>query len=330
MLLLNQENIINTSKYRNPYFFSLWIIVFIILFSIFYNFFWKAPSGFPEDSVVTVSTGESLTEITSNFKEKGYIKSESFFQNIVILLGGEKKIIAGDYLLKHKENVGRLAWRIIRGDFGMEPVKVTIPEGFSNKEIAELLGKKIINFNSDLFLADSMKKEGFMFPDTYFFPPTALPQDIIVRMEENFAKKIEKFKQKILEFKKTENEVIVMASILEGEAKDLEAKQIVSGILWERIKKGMPLQVDATFKYIIGKTTEELTLDDLKIKSPYNTYVNKGLPPAPINNPGEKAIFATLNPIKTPYLYFLTGDNGKMYYAKTFEEHKKNKEEYLR
>lgn len=124
-------------------------------------------------------------------------------------------------------------------------------------------------------------------------------------------------------------DIIVMASILEGEAKTREDMEIVSGILWKRIEIGMPLQVDTSFVYILGKATEDLTLSDLEVKSPYNTYLYKGLPPGPISNPGLDSIRAAVNPTTTPYLYFLTGNDGKMYYARTFDEHVKNKQKYL-
>jgi UPF0755 protein len=122
---------------------------------------------------------------------------------------------------------------------------------------------------------------------------------------------------------------IIMASILENEARTTESRKIIAGILWKRLYLGMPLQVDSTFSYINGKNTYDLTLDDLKINSPYNTYLYKGLPPGPISNPGLDAINDAIYPTKTPYLYFLSSKSGDMYYAKTFEEHKRNKELYL-
>jgi UPF0755 protein len=121
-----------------------------------------------------------------------------------------------------------------------------------------------------------------------------------------------------------------MASILEAEARTTETRKIISGILWKRMEIGMPLQVDAPFQYIIGKNTFQLTTNDLKFDSPYNTYKYKGLPPGPIGNPGLDAISATVNPIKTNYLYYLSDVRGNMHYAKTFAEHVINKEKYLK
>jgi UPF0755 protein len=127
-----------------------------------------------------------------------------------------------------------------------------------------------------------------------------------------------------------EPEIIVMASILEKEALTPEDKKIVSGILWKRLETGMLLQVDAVFMYIMGKKSSDLTLGDLKIDSPYNTYLYKGLPPSPICNPGIESIEASLNPTASSYWYYLSDKNLNIHFAKNFDEHKLNKAEYLR
>jgi len=148
-------------------------------------------------------------------------------------------------------------------------------------------------------------------------------------MENNFNVKISEIQDKIEKSKKSLKDVIIMASILEKEGNSFESNKIIAGILWKRIEIGMPLQVDAVFPYIIGKNTYELTLEDLKVDSKYNTYLHKGLPPGPISNPGIYSILATLEPIKTDNLYYLSDKNGTMHYATNFEQHKKNKELYL-
>lgn len=306
------------------FFFSL-----CALFLLTYVSIWRTPSSFPVYSIVTIKPGESLEVVTQKFDSLNMVRSPFVFHSLVILLGGEKKVTAGDYLLAHKESPLTLAWRIIRGDFGMDPVRITIFEGLNITEIGELLQKNLIAFDIEAFKEAAKDKEGYLFPDTYFFPPTAKPGDVIERMEANFKEKIKSLEADIEKFGKPLEEVIVMASILEGEARGEEAQKTVAGILWKRISIGMPLQVDATFKYINGKDSFTLSYADLREDSPYNTYTNKGLPPGPINNPGFDAIHAAVNPIKTDYLYFLTGNDGKMYYAKTFEQHKLNKSKYL-
>lgn len=300
------------------------------LFSIFYFLCIFSPSDFPKGSIVVISSGENLKKITQDFKQKHIIKSAVVFQSLVIVLGGEKRVMAGDYLLQNSENAVVLAYRIVHGDFGMSEVKVTIPEGFSVADISNLLEQKLVRFNRDQFLKDTQHLEGYLFPDTYFFPPTASSSDIVLRMKNNFNMKIEPLRVDITQSGHSESDIVKMASILEGEATSTTDRQIVAGILWNRIKQKLPLQVDATFKYINGKTTETLTLDDLKINSPYNTYVYRGLPPTPINNPGIDSISAAMHPIQTKYMYFLTGKDGVMHYAVTFDEHKNNKEKYLR
>jgi UPF0755 protein len=120
-----------------------------------------------------------------------------------------------------------------------------------------------------------------------------------------------------------------MASLVEEEARTLETRRTIAGILWKRLKLGMPLQVDAVFPYIIGKNTYELSIGDLALDSPYNTYKYAGLPPAPITNPGLDAMLAAVTPTDSPYLYYLSDRNGKMHYARTHDGHLANKAAYL-
>jgi UPF0755 protein len=121
-----------------------------------------------------------------------------------------------------------------------------------------------------------------------------------------------------------------MASIIEEEARTEETRRTIAGILWKRLDNGWPLQVDAAFAFVNGKKkSSELTVEDLAIKSPYNTYANKGLPPTPISNPGLDAISATIRPIATKYYFYLSDDDGNMHYAVTNAEHEANKAKYL-
>lgn len=325
-LLLEEPSFFH--RYKRVFLSAL--IALCALCVVVYVSVWRTPGDFPVHTVVTVKAGESLEVVTQKFTTLRLIRSPFVFRSLVILLGGEKKVTAGDYLLADRESPLTLAWRIMEGKFGMEPIKVTIPEGLNNEEISAILGKKLVVFDKTSFEAEAVKREGYLFPDTYFFPPTAKPEEVIGRMEDNFAEKIKSLESDIQAFGKSMSDVVIMASILEGEAKDTESRRIVAGILWKRISIGMPLQVDATFKYINGKDSFTLTLEDLKTDSAYNTYTNRGLPPTPINNPGLDALSAAVNPVKTDYLYFLTGKDGKMYYAKTFEQHKINKQKYLK
>lgn len=209
-------------------------------------------------------------------------------------------------------------------------VAVTIPEGLNVSQIGEILEKAGLFPKSD-FESAARKEEGFLFPDTYRFYKNSNPGQVIARMRENFDKKI--IPEILIEIKdqnKTLSDIIVMASLLEEEAKGAEDRKLVAGILWKRLKVGIGLQVDATLTYILGKASSELTEDDLKIDSLYNTYRYRGLPPAPISNPGMEAILAAMRPAASPYFYYLSDKDGKIHYARDFEEHKLNKFKYIR
>jgi len=203
--------------------------------------------------------------------------------------------------------------------FSSAPVKVTIPEGYTVKDIARKL-RPFKNFDQENFLAVASKYEGRLFPDTYFLGGMENENDVLRMMLNNFYKKVGK----------TDEKILIMASILEKEAKKKEDMEIISGILWKRLSNDIPLQVDSTLSYYNGKTSEQMTKEDLSFDSPYNTYIYKGLPPTPICNPGLRAINAAKNPKDSPYWYYLSDNDGNIHYAKTLEEHNANKKRYLK
>jgi UPF0755 protein len=225
-----------------------------------------------------------------------------------------------------------VARRLAHGDFELIPVKVTIPEGSNTFQIADILAKKIPDFDKQAFLEDSQSKEGYLFPDTYFFLPGEDSLAIISTLESNFQKQISdpSVEQQITAYGKPLSDVVTMASLLEKEASDTKSRRIIAGILWHRISLGMPLQVDAVFPYILGKSSLQLSHADLKTNSPYNTYVNKGLPPGPITNPGMDSILAAVNPTKTDYLYYLSDNQGNFHYSVTYAGQLANQKKYLK
>jgi UPF0755 protein len=159
--------------------------------------------------------------------------------------------------------------------------------------------------------------------------PNSHANDVILMMRETFARKFQEYEEDFLKSGKTLEEIVTVASIVEGEGRGLESKRIIAGIIWNRLRKKMPLQVDAPFEYYNGKNSYTLTKDDLKEDHPYNTYVNKGLPPTAINNPGIDSIRAAIAPTNTNYLYWLSDRSGNTYYAKDFEGHQANREAHL-
>ncbi len=172
--------------------------------------------------------------------------------------------------------------------------------------------------------------EGMLFPDTYFFSPNTSTDEAITRLKKNYEAKLAPLREKIQKGSYSEREVVILASILEKEARGDTDRSMIAGVLMKRLSIGMPLQVDASFLFLLGKESQNVTKQDLEIDSPYNTYKYRGLPPGPINNPGLATIQAVLNPTETTYLYYLHDANGGVHFATTFAEHKKNKALYLK
>lgn len=274
------------------------------------------------DGVVYVPEGGSIASVAQTLSEQGAISSRTVFTLAARVAGG---VQAGAYKISPDESVITLALRLARGDTGLPAVRVTLPEGSTIRDIVSILESDIPEFDSDGFLSRVEGREGYLFPDTYEFYPGVSPSVVVERMESRAREVLESLKDEIAQSGKTELEILTMASILEKEARQYETMRTVSGILWKRIDIGMPLQVDAVFGYIYGRDTFSPTFTDLEIDSPYNTYKYRGLPPGPIGNPGLNALNAALDPEPSPYLYYLTGKDGTMHYAKTFEQHVANR-----
>jgi UPF0755 protein len=299
------------------------ILVFGVV-ALCYVVFFSAPSDFPQNTVVHIRAGSSVSEVATQLKDAHAIRFTFPFVLAVRLLNTHG-VQAGSYALTRAESALTLAQRFTRGTTGLDLVRVTIPEGSTNSEIAAILREGLLNFDTKDFLKEAQLHEGYLFPDTYFFLPGMPSAALIERMQQNYSEKTASLNEKIKVSGHTELEVLTMASILQKEARQPETMKMVSGILWKRIEIDMPLQVDAVFGYILDKPTFSPSFEDLEVDSPYNTYRNKGLPPGPIGNPGLDAITAALEPTSSPYLYYLTGKDGTMHYAKLFEQHVANR-----
>lgn len=307
----------------------------VLLVFIYGVYFWgvRPPKNFPDMAIISVSDGESLTAIARDLKEKNVIRSPFWFTNFIFFLKHERKVISGDYYFDQPVSSYEVAKRLANGTFSIKQIKTTIPEGANVKEIAEIIASKYPSFDKRKFIEIASKYEGRLFPETYKFGANPRPEHVVDIMKDTFEEKVlknEQLQQEIKDFGKSFDDVLKMASIVEGEARQMKTRQMISGILWKRIEKNMPLQVDVSLKYLIGKGTDTITRADLKIDSPYNSYVYKGLPPTPISNPGIDAIKATITPIKTNYLYFLTDRQGVMHYSATYEDHSWYQDIYLR
>ncbi len=300
-----------------------WGGVLYIIFTLFF----AAPVGFPTGAYIPIDEGSSLRTIAEKFEERGVVGNAQLFEWTVRLLGDDKHIPAGYYFFSRQENLVWVAMRLLSGDFQVDPVRITIPEGSTVAEISKTLVQKLPDFNRREFVERA--REGYMFPDTYFFRPGQSTETMLSVFDNNFRAKTFSIQKQLTASGHTQGELLAMASILEKEASKTKDRQMIAGVLWHRIDIGMPLQVDAVFPYIMNKNTFELTLDDLAFDSPYNTYKYKGLPPGPINNPGLDSILAAATPVKTKYIFFLSDKNGVFHYATTYAQHMAYRKQYL-
>jgi UPF0755 protein len=283
------------------------------------------PEAFPIGEDVTIKEGSKVADIVQNLEDKRLVRSSLYAYLVLTGYKWDTKVQAGTYRFPQPLSTEKVIESIVIGINRTPSLKVTFPEGFRAKDLYTYLPDSFATVTPDTF-----RYEGYLFPDTYFISPNTTMEEIIDMLIRTFQEKITPFEARIAQSGFTKEEVIILASIIEREAKNFESKRIVSGILSDRLAMGMPLQVDAAFDYVLGKDSAELTQEDLSIDSPYNTYRFAGLPPAPIANPGLESIEAVLSPIDTDYLYYLTDNEGNFHYAKTFDEHKQNKLRYLR
>lgn len=304
----------------------------LILFAaaLFSYLFFSRPSNFPAGRVIAIEKGGGLSDVVAVLRQEKAIRFTTPFKLLVFLTGSQHSIKAGDYFFERSLSIFEIYQRIKKGIYGVEPLRATILEGWSVNQIGEYL-EKLGFFPKKEWLDSARDYEGYLFPDTYFFLPDATPGVVVKALRENFEKKVDAdLRQAITNQGKNLSEIITMASLIEKEMSSEEDGRIISGILWKRLEAEMGLQVDATLTYIIGKPSLELTEEDLNIESPYNTYKYRGLPPTPIANPGLEAIKAAIFPEKSPYWYYLHDSQGQPHYASDFEEHKANKEKFLR
>jgi len=270
-----------------------------------------------------------LSQAANKLKEEGVIRSKFLFKVYALLSSGHRQVQAGDYLFDEPQSSLRVAYRMTHGVQNLPKISVTLYEGMTAKEMGTQIKKNIPNFDDATFYSMAKSYEGYLFPDTYFFYENVSPKQVFDTLRNNFKEKIKLALLDIQASGRSMSDIINMASIVEREATSTADRKIIAGVLWKRIDTGMPLQVDPTFYYILGKGSLELTTKDLTMKSPYNTYINKGLPPTPISNPGLDSIIATANPTESEYLFFLADRRGVIHYAATHDGHSENKAKYL-
>lgn len=328
---------------------SIIITAFILgTLSFFYiSYRAKYSVGFQKDTIIfTIKKGEGNWQIARRLQEEGLVSRKTYFYYYMRMNNLTSKILPGDYLLSGNMTIGEIA-KIITSDQD-KSVKVTFPEGFNIKDMAQRLNENGLpgdefltltnqapqeilgRYESTSVLLPNSSLEGFLFPDTYFFDKKATAQGIIFKMLDNLEEKLNSdLKSAIKNQNKSIYEIVTMASIIEKEVNNNKDRKTVSGIFWNRIENNHALQSCATIGYVLGEDKKQYSFEDTRVPSPYNTYLNTGLPKGPISNPGLASIEAAIYPEKTNYNYFLNDPETKtIIYSKTIEEHNANKAKY--
>ena len=309
--------------------FFIFSLIFLIAILFITSIYFPLEENSATRKVVDIPSGTNAKEIVDVLEKSEIIRKNNYtFRILIKLMKLEDQLKYGEYDLSPSMNMLQILDKLLKGE--VITYKITIPEGYTYTQIAELLDKKeIAKKETFLKLLEDRKKslEGYLFPDTYEVPKKYGAEKMVKAMLSNFNQiAIEnKFTDKAEEIGFSRDEIIILASIIEKEAKFSEEKNKVSSVFHNRLEKGMKLQSCATIQYILEEPKERLDKNDLKIDSPYNTYLYKGLPPGPICNPGLNSIIAALEPEKEDYLYFVLGENGRHIFSKTYQEHLKNK-----
>lgn len=324
--------------------FIIFIILIItpVLLNQYYNFLLSpVMSKTPDDQsqIFVIKPGQALIQIAQNLQANKLIKSALAFRLLVTQMGISKNIQAGDFRLNGAMSSRDIAQELTHGAID---IWVTLPEGLRVEEQAQIIESKLkfgqnTNFQFDKKAYINQAEEGYMFPDTYLIPKDATSDFIAKKLRQTFSEKVsEDILKKGIENDLSKEDVVILASLIEREAKTNEEKPIIAGILLNRLNSGLALQVDATLSYAKGYDSAKNnwwsapTVEDYRqVRSLYNTYLHVGLPPGPIASPGLESIRSSIEPADTPYFYYLHDLEGKIHYAKTVDEHNRNIQEYL-
>jgi UPF0755 protein len=305
---------------------------------------WSGQSGLAvSDQVFEVTYGENAWVVATHLADKRIVRNRfGFLYALARLKKLDGGMVAGEYRLSPTLSSREIALRITTGQSLSQDVRVTFPEGFTALQIAKRLteagfpGEEFLSLVSKpeekwrvefpflLSVPSESGLEGFLFPDTYRFDRQADAETLVRTFLGTFQKKAWPLLETDTPLKAFD--VLILASIVETEVRSDRDRAMVADLFLRRLAIGQPLQSDATVKYILGLNKVQHSFVETRIDSPYNTYVNKGLPPGPIANPGLSAIMATLHPVQNEYFYFLSNpETGETIFAKTFEEHVQNK-----
>lgn len=294
-----------------------------------------------EDGIVLVNIprGTPFSQVVNLLDEKGLIRSRLLFRAMAYFYSAPQQIKAGEYEFSRAMSAGDLLQKLVRGE--VKAYSIVVPEGFTVRQIAARLAanglvdeKEFLRLARDRDTLATLKipaagAEGFLFPDTYKFDRTMDARTILKTMSDRFLAKVT---SGVLEQARAQGlgirEWVTLASIIEKETGRKDEMPLVSAVFRNRLRIGMPLQSDPTVIYGIENFDGNLTRKHLERQNPYNTYLNRGLPPGPICNPGTDALTAALNPAPVDYLYFVSRNDGSHQFSATLAEHSRAVRKY--
>lgn len=285
---------------------------------------------------VEVVQGDTLSSVADKLEESGVIGSSFFFTLQARISGESAEIKPGQYSFRQDEDNDQILAKLTEGE-AVPTFTITIPEGLTLEETAEAVAEDS-DISKQQFLEaanstdygyafledpDIKNTEGFLFPKSYEFERGATAEQVVNRLLEQYLLETEKVDVEgaMERLNLTEHELLTAASLIEREAANDQERALIASVIYNRIREGMPLQIDATIQYARGEQKKNLSLQDLEIDSPYNTYQNPGLPPGPIASPSLASIEAAANPEETNYLYYvLTADGDEHFFTDNYDE----------
>ncbi len=282
----------------------------------------------PPGTLVEIPKNLMASDVAVLLKEKGIIKNTRLFLKVLNRNHTDRKLRSGIYEFSGKPYIYDVIQKLLKGEIAY--IKLVFPEGITCHEIGRILEQENICSSSEF--DEFVKKEsleGYLFPDTYKFPYGVSKEAVAKKMVERFWEIIQQIHPDATKLNQTElKKIVIIASIVEKEAEINSERPVIAGIFYNRLRKNMPLQSCATIKYVIGNK-KSLNMQDVKTRSPYNTYLHRGLPPGPICNPGKESLKAAINPAKTSYLFFVSKGDGTHYFSNTYSEHLSAKNYYI-
>lgn len=325
------------SSHKRTFLIVTTFIVVLITGLSFYMYSLLQPvnSAATETTRFVVSKGQGAVTTAEELYEAKLIRHPLVFRLVVRQLNIDDKLQAGSFELSQNMTPTQIAQKLTEGT---NDLWVTIPEGWRREEIADsLASQNLTAFDRAEFLALTAGEEGRLFPDTYLLPREVTTEAVVTLLKNTFNRKVvQGLSTEIAQSEREFDQALVMASIIEREARGYQEMRQVAGILWNRYELNMALQADATLQYIKGYDAINKTwwstpvATDKQLNSPFNTYQYPGLPPRPISNPGLDAIKAALQPAVTNNLFYLHDRTGAIHYGRTLEDHNANIQKYLR